>query len=359
MVPSPVFGTFLLSADLIDGWAVIALRGELDVATAPILAEVLTTAMDGGARRLILDLVELGFIDAAGLGVIVGAVTRLQAGGGSLTIRSPSPMVRRILDITGLADLDQSVVPGRRGASERHEDRSQAGVLAAAGVGGRRFSKVTSLPSGDAVVDGALRQISVGIAVAVIATVAASDQTILDMDAGQYSTGQGPCVDASIEGRRFLTEALDTEQRWPDFTPKAQALGINAILSSPLLASDRPIGALNIYSRTADAFAPEDQELPSLFAAEASTLLTEASLDATDEQVASRFQQALRSREVIAQAQGVLMERTGVSEDEAFRLLRQFSVGTNTALQDRAGDVVDSTRRSPAEPPAPPAGGRP
>jgi AmiR/NasT family two-component response regulator len=82
-----------------------------------------------------------------------------------------------------------------------------------------------------------------------------------------------------------------------------------------------------------------------------SIILADAGLDATDEEVAERFHQALRSREVIAQAQGVLMERAGVNEAEAFNLLRRFSVGTNTTLQARAGDVVDSTRRL-TQPPA-------
>lgn len=77
-----------------------------------------------------------------------------------------------------------------------------------------------------------------------LATVASSDQTILEMDADQYATGEGPCVDASVEGRWFHVESLDNETRWPAFIPRAQKLGINAILSIPLLAGDRPIGAL-------------------------------------------------------------------------------------------------------------------
>jgi len=121
-----------------------------------------------------------------------------------------------------------------------------------------------------------------------LATVAASDQTISDMDAIQYATGEGPCVDASVEGRWFHAESLDTEFRWPAFMPGALALGINSILSSPLLARDKPVGALNIYSHTESAFAPKDQELASVFAAQASVILTDAGLDVTDEQLASR-----------------------------------------------------------------------
>src|ERR1700682_822893 len=102
-------------------------------------------------------------------------------------------------------------------------------------------------------------RVSEGISVSlqrneVLSTVAASDQTILEMDADQYATGEGPCVDASVEGRWFHVESLEREERWPAFAPKARQLGIRAILSSPLVVEDRPIGALNIYSRTTGAF---------------------------------------------------------------------------------------------------------
>ena len=52
-------------------------------------------------------------------------------------------------------------------------------------------------------------------------TVAASDETIMEMDTEQYATGEGPCVDASLRGRWFHAESLDIETRWPSFTPRA------------------------------------------------------------------------------------------------------------------------------------------
>jgi hypothetical protein len=116
-----------------------------------------------------------------------------------------------------------------------------------------------------------------------LATVAASDRTVSDMDADQYVTGEGPCVDASADGRWFHVASLDDETRWPAFTPRARALGISAILSAPLLARDGPVGALNMYSRTTSGFAPEDQRLASVFATAASIIVTNAAVDATDD----------------------------------------------------------------------------
>ena len=175
-----------------------------------------------------------------------------------------------------------------------------------------------------------------------LSTVAASDQVILAMDAGQYETGEGPCVDASVKGRRFHAEVLDTETRWPAFTPKALALGINSILSSPLEASNIPVGALNIYSRTPSAFAVKDQDLASVFAREASVILSDAQVDMTDQQLDDRMSQALRTRELISQAQGVIMHRDGIGEDLAYTTLRHDSLQSGRPLHDRAQEVVDS-----------------
>ena len=178
-----------------------------------------------------------------------------------------------------------------------------------------------------------------------LSTVAATNQTVSNMDASQYATGQGPCVDASTVGRWFHAESLESESRWPEFTPRARALGIESILSSPLLVRQRPVGALNIYSRTPSAFTVRDQELAGVFADKASSLLHRADLDVSDDGLSVRFQGALRVREVIAQAQGVLMERQGITESAAYRALRLFSLRNGRPLQERADHIVASTRR--------------
>ena len=183
-----------------------------------------------------------------------------------------------------------------------------------------------------------------------LATVAATDQTVLDMDAGQYATGEGPCVDASNEGRSFSTESLDQETRWPSFTPKARELGIAAILSNPLLVEGRPVGALNIYSRTAAAFSYHEQQLAAIFASEASLILENAGADVSDDELSMRLQETLQSRQVIARAEGVIMEREGISADDAYRLLVDFSRIGSQPLRQRAVDVVDSTRRPQSNP---------
>jgi anti-anti-sigma factor len=371
-----VLESFGIALSFAGGKAVLGVTGELDVLTAPELATIVDAVIDRGHSALVLDLAKCEFLDAAGLGVIATRADRLGRAGTMLTIRSPSAMVIRLLDITDLQDLVHLEQPtpshGHLGPeqSTSPEPPSNAattplhvGDVALA----QHLRTVTAIPADNDVVDGALRLVVAlaretvggadGVSVSLrrhgrLATVAASDQTISDMDANQYATGEGPCVDASEKGRWFHVESLDRETRWPAFTPKAQALGINAILSSPLLANDRPVGALNIYSRAVAAFAPDDQKLAAIFAAQASTILTDAGVDITDDELASRLANALRTRQVIAVAQGVLMEREGVSEDEAYTSLRDFSRSTNRSLAAWALEIVafahDGRRRQQA-----------
>ena len=330
---------------------VVGVHGDVDLVTAADLGAVLAAAPERGSP-VVVDLAATRFMGVAGLRALESGAKELAACGRRLTIRSPSVLVSRLLDITGLVDI----------IDVESADEGPTPVSTDAGGLNGHLRRVAAIPAGDDVVDGALGLVvalaraTVGAADGVsvsmhrhgrLSTVAGSDQTILEMDALQYASGEGPCVDASAAGRCFHAEALDQESRWPRFTPQARALGINAILSSPLLAEDRPVGALNIYSRTASAFTLKDQELASIFATEASRLLGRARVVATHDQLSERLTRALHTRRSIAQAQGVLMEREGIGPDEAYTLLRRFSRETNQPLRERAADITASTRRLP------------
>jgi anti-anti-sigma factor len=372
---SPLEG-FAVVADFIEGRSVLSLRGDLDRLSAPELGAILSAVIDRGHKSVVLDLAELDLMDAAGLAVITEGAGRLRLLGGKLSIRSPSSMVRRILISTGLYDL---VPPEPAGPATGHLGPEQPagpyGLPTNKGPDGpaAQLKRAASSPSEDDVIDGTLRLV-VALARATVGgadgasvslrrhgqltTVAASDQTVLDMDTDQYTAGEGPCVDASVEGRWFHAESLDAEIRWPRFTPRARALGINAILSAPLMAQDRPVGALNIYSRTASAFAPKDQKLASVFAVEASIILSDTWARGSDSQHSVRYQEALRTRQTIALAQGVVMERLGVSQDDAYTVLRSFAQQTSQPLHRRAQEVVASARRAGSDPQTGPRPGR-
>lgn len=103
MSTSPLSG-FAVSTGFVGDRVVIGVRGEVGLVTAPELAGILDAVIDGGHRSVVLDLAELGSMDAPGVGVIARGARRL-APAGELTVRSPPAMLRRELDLTGLATV--------------------------------------------------------------------------------------------------------------------------------------------------------------------------------------------------------------------------------------------------------------
>ena len=76
----------------------IHVRGEVDVATAPKLADCILTSLARDPRELELDLTDTTFLDCAGIGVIVWARNQLPDEA-RVVLRQPNPRIRRILDI--------------------------------------------------------------------------------------------------------------------------------------------------------------------------------------------------------------------------------------------------------------------
>jgi anti-sigma B factor antagonist len=84
------------------GRAVVTVRGELDVFTAPRLHETIAQGIELGARYLVVDLGVVTFIDSTALGVLIGAAKRLAVVAGSLAVVCQNQNVRRVLELTGL-----------------------------------------------------------------------------------------------------------------------------------------------------------------------------------------------------------------------------------------------------------------
>ena len=85
-----------------DGVAFVTVSGQADLHTAPELRSAISTVIDGGTRRLAIDLSDATFIDSMTLGVLLGALKRLTPLGGELVIVCPGQHVRRVFEITSL-----------------------------------------------------------------------------------------------------------------------------------------------------------------------------------------------------------------------------------------------------------------
>jgi anti-sigma B factor antagonist len=101
-----------------DGALVVDVVGEIDVYTSPKLRERLVSLVNDGAASIVVNLEGVEFIDSTGLGVLVGALKRIRARGGSLSLVCNKESLLRVLTITGLekvfavyASVDEATQP--------------------------------------------------------------------------------------------------------------------------------------------------------------------------------------------------------------------------------------------------------
>jgi GAF domain-containing protein len=171
-------------------------------------------------------------------------------------------------------------------------------------------------------------------------TAAYDGQMALDADEMQYERGYGPCLDAGLAGQVMLIDDMATEQRWPDYTRAVAQHGIGSSLSVPLPFQSSSIGALNCYARRPHAFGEEDRTLAEEVASWIALAVGHADSAARTSEQLANLQIAMKSRAVIEQAKGILMERFKVTEDLAFTVLARASQTSNIKLRDIADDLV-------------------
>jgi anti-sigma B factor antagonist len=94
---------FSISISDRDGRAVIVIRGELDLATAPDLEAAIKSRLDDG-QDVVVDLRELEFMDSTGLRVLVAAHGRVEGTEQRFLIVRPLPgaSIERILAVAGV-----------------------------------------------------------------------------------------------------------------------------------------------------------------------------------------------------------------------------------------------------------------
>lgn len=89
----------------VQGCAVVAASGEIDIWSSPALLE----ALDAAARasdRIVIDIAAVTFLDSSGIATMVGALNlALHRPGGSLALAGPREMVRRVLQVVCLSDV--------------------------------------------------------------------------------------------------------------------------------------------------------------------------------------------------------------------------------------------------------------
>ena len=97
---------FSVEEDDEAGVKVIAVAGELDIATAPALCARLDATRAGRSPRLLVDLSAVEFCDSTGLRALLGAATEIRAHGGRFAlVCEPGGGVARLLGVVGAAEV--------------------------------------------------------------------------------------------------------------------------------------------------------------------------------------------------------------------------------------------------------------
>jgi anti-anti-sigma factor len=83
-----------------SGALVVRVTGEVDMSNASIVQEAIDQETGTGVDHLIFDVGGLEFIDSSGLAVLLSAAQKVPL----VQLRNPSPIVRRVVEVTGLSE---------------------------------------------------------------------------------------------------------------------------------------------------------------------------------------------------------------------------------------------------------------
>jgi GAF domain-containing protein len=179
----------------------------------------------------------------------------------------------------------------------------------------------------------------------VVSAPASSNTFARRLDELQRELGQGPCVDVLESGSTAVViDDLASDLRFPDFVRRARAMTSLASVMALRLDTQESgvLGALNMYSDRADAFDEVDLATASVFA-------THASLALAHVEMREDLEAKADSRDLIGRAKGILMAHEGITDTEAFDLLRRSSQRLNVKLTEIA-DAVNYTGDLPPDP---------
>nr|WP_231126939.1 GAF and ANTAR domain-containing protein [Motilibacter aurantiacus] len=177
------------------------------------------------------------------------------------------------------------------------------------------------------------------------ATSAATDDVVEQSDALQYDLDEGPCLAAAASRALVRVDDTGAEQRWPGWASAATRLGLRSSLSAPLVAGDRCLGALKVYGREPHAFDARTESMLVLFSAQAAILVANVQAYDSAQRLSGQLREALRSRDLIGQAKGILIATRRVDEDTAFAMLAATSQRENRKVHDVARGLVESYSR--------------
>lgn len=184
-------------------------------------------------------------------------------------------------------------------------------------------------------------------------TAAATAPVVHELHRLQVAARSGPCFEALATRSPASSADLATgDGPWPAFAEAAVQLGIRSVLAFPFPRADGPASALNLYAELPAAFGATDRAKGLLLATLAGVAFDAANVLEHETRRTQNLLEALQTRELIGQAQGILMERERITADQAFALLRHSSQHLNVKLREVARTLVETGETPVTGPPS-------
>ena len=170
-----------------------------------------------------------------------------------------------------------------------------------------------------------------------------TDHVVKQADALQYELGLGPCLTAWAAEETVLVDDVRTDPRWPQCSAAVATLPIRSVVSAPLISGKECIGALKIYAPLPSTYDQDTGPLLELFAAPAATLLSHIQTTEAPKRISQSLQNALHHRDSINRACGILMERQGLTHEQALQHLMRRARESGTTPKQVSAEIIAGT----------------
>src|SRR3954469_2420058 len=168
----------------------------------------------------------------------------------------------------------------------------------------------------------------------------ARNHLVQHADALQYEFDEGPCLTAWRTRQLVRIDDTVTDSRWPSWNNAAARLGVRAVLSVALAVDDESIGAIKVYSNHPANYGEHDERVMSLFAEQAAILLANTQSLQQARRLSRQLTDALRGRDAIVRATGVLLARGAADQDAAFIALTDAARRSGQTVQQLARELL-------------------
>ncbi len=147
----------------------------------------------------------------------------------------------------------------------------------------------------------------------------------------------GESVSGQVLKERKPRAILDvTRDPLYSFSPLAKKEGLCSMLSVPMMIKKKAMGVINIYTSTEHSFSKEEINLLQTVANQSAVAIENTTLS----EQTTAMQEALEMRKAVERAKGLLMQQGKMSEEEAFRLIRQQSMNMRKTMREISEAII-------------------